>query len=396
MLNRRSLLRQAALVSLSPLVPGFVSRTASAAAPERDGRVLVVVQLDGGNDGINTVIPVGDEAYARCRRELRIAADRVCGLGESGGIKLGLHPAMRGAADLFGDGRLAIVQGVGYPNPDRSHFESLATWQTARLGRDEGGDPGWLGRALDSVGGQDGGPAAIHVGDESVPRALTARRALTTSFADDADLSLALTSPSIAPATGTNLAAFVSRTLTTAYATSADLEAATRRRDAQARYPDTALARRLDLVARSIKAGFPTRVYYAIQPGYDTHASQLPTHARLLGEFSGAVRAFLDDLKAAHLDDRVALMAFSEFGRRPEENGSIGTDHGTAGPVFVAGAGVRGGFVGDPPRLEALVGGDLSWAVDFRQVYASILAGWLGLAPEPILGGPFAQLPLWR
>jgi len=396
MLNRRSLLRQSAFVSLSPLIPRFVAQSASAAAPDRDGRILVVVQMDGGNDGINTVVPVGDALYAKYRRELRIASNRVRRLGDSGGFAVGLHPAMRGMADLFEDGRLAIVQGVGYPNPDRSHFESMATWQTARLGRDETGDPGWLGRALDVAPRSEGGPAAIHVGAESPPRALVTRRASTTSFADAADLSLALAAPPSPPATGTDLAAFVERTLTSAYAAAASLDAATKSRDVLARYPDTPLARRLDLVARSIKAGFSTRVYYTIQAGYDTHSVQLPAHARLLDEFSGAVAAFLDDLKAAQLADRVVVMAFSEFGRRPEENGSIGTDHGTAGPVFLAGPSVRGGLHGQTPRLDSLVDGDLPWSVDFRQVYASILDGWLGVAADGVLGGNFAGLLLFR
>ena len=166
-------------------------------------------------------------------------------------------------------------------------------------------------------------------------------------------------------------------------------------RDSKARYPETALARRLDLVARSIKAGFPSRVYYAIQGSYDTHAVQLPAHARLLGEFSGAIKAFLDDLTAANLADRVVLIAFSEFGRRPEENGSIGTDHGTAGPVFVAGPSVRGGLVGRTPRLGELVDGDLAMQVDFRSVYATLLDDWLGIPSVGVLGDSFAKLPLF-
>src|SRR6476620_5580089 len=144
MLTRRALLRSSAMLSLAPAVPGFLSRTARAAVPERDGRVLVVLQLDGGNDGINTVVPFGDEAYAKHRRVLRLPTDKLCKL-DSG---VGLHPAMRAAADLYEAGRLAIVQGVGYPNPNRSHFESMAIWQTARLhpGQEE---PGWLARAIE-------------------------------------------------------------------------------------------------------------------------------------------------------------------------------------------------------------------------------------------------------
>ena len=397
MLDRRALLKRSAFLSLAPLVPGFLARTASAAAPDRDGRVLVVVQMDGGNDGINTVVPIGDEAYAGLRPTLRIAKDRARGLGESDGVAVGLHPAMRAAADLFHDGRLAIVQGVGYPNPDRSHFESMAIWQTARPGRDDRGQLGWLGRALDASDRVGVGPAAIHVGDESLPRALTSRRAVAASFADASDLALALAAPPSSPAEGDDLAAYVARTVTDAYATAAELtSAAAKGRDARARYPDSPLAMRLDLVARSIKAGSAARVYYAIQPGYDTHAVQLPTHARLLGEFSGAVRAFLDDLAAAGLDDRVVLMAFSEFGRRPGENGSLGTDHGTAGPLFLAGRPVRGGLVGATPRLGELVDGDLAWSTDFRRVYAAILGGWLGVPEDSVLGGRFESPPLFR
>ena len=264
MLNRRSLLNQSAFLSLSPLVPGFLARTAAAAAPDRDGRILVVIQMDGGNDGLNTVIPIGDELYGKLRRDLRISRDRVCGLGESGGIAVGLHPAMKAAADMVSEGRLAIVQGVGYPNPDRSHFESMATWHTGRLGRDDSGDPGWLGRALDLAGQTDLGPSATHVGDESIPRALIARRATTASYADAADFNLALSVPPAASVAGADLASFVGRTVTSAYTTAAELgAAASRGGTAQPRYPETKLAQRLGLVARSIKAGLlrhPVRV----------------------------------------------------------------------------------------------------------------------------------------
>jgi uncharacterized protein (DUF1501 family) len=392
MLTRRDLLRGSAFLSLAPVVPGFLTRTARAAEPERDGRVLVVLQLDGGNDGINTVVPFGDEAYAKHRRELRIPADTLCKVGDG----IGLHPSLRAAADLLEDGRLAIVHGVGYPNPDRSHFESMRIWQTARPGRPGGDALGWLGLALDAAPRGDG-PDAVHVGGENLPRALFARRATSTSFADASDLALALPAPPDggSPA-GDDLAAFVNRTVTNAYATAAELEAAAARgADASARYPDTGLANRLGLVARSIKAGSSARIYYAIQSGYDSHAVQLPTHSRLLREFAGAVRAFLDDLAAAKLADRVVLMAFSEFGRRPEENGSAGTDHGTAGPVLLAGPGVRPGLIGACPSLTDLDDGDLRAAVDFRRVYASVL-GWLGLPSEAALGGAFASLPLLR
>ena len=194
---------------------------------------------------------------------------------------------------------------------------------------------------------------------------------------------------------GDDLAAFVNRTVTGAYATAAELEAATtRRHDSAARYPGTSCDRYLDLVARSIKSGSPARVYYVIQSGYDSHAAQLPTQASLLGEFARSVRAFLDDLAAAKLADGVLLLAFSEFGRRPQENGSLGTDHGTAGPVFLAGPNVKAGLVGKTPSLGDLENGDLKWSIDFRSVYATLLDQWLGVPAEEVLGQRFEHLPI--
>jgi uncharacterized protein (DUF1501 family) len=397
MLHRRELLRRSALLSLSPLVPGFLARTADAASARPDSRVLVVIQLDGGNDGINTVVPFGDEAYKTLRRELRLPADKLHRIAPG----LGLHPSMRAAADLLESGRLAIVQGVSYPNPNRSHFESMAIWQTARLDRGPGEPAGWLGRALDAAPGRDG-PAAVFVGEQSLPRSLFARRAVATSFADASDLALTVPPPPAAPATSAkepaaagDLAAFVNRTVASAYATATELEAAASRKSGDARrYPETDLARRLELVARSIKCGCSARVYYLVQPGYDTHAVQLPGHAQLLREFSGGLRAFLDDLAAAKLADRVLVIAFSEFGRRPAENGSLGTDHGTAGPVFVAGAAVKPGLVGQTPLLGDLKDGDLKWGVDFRRVYATLLDRWLDVPSVGVLGSRFEALPL--
>ncbi len=375
MLTRRGLLKRSALLSLAPVVPGFLARTARAARPERDGRILVVVQLDGGNDGINTVVPFGDEEYARHRKELRLPADRLCKLTQH----VGLHPAMRRAAEMVDDGRLAIVQGVGYPNPDRSHFRSMAIWQTAHLDGQKPEVHGWLGRALDGAGIANG-PSAVFVGERDLPRALRGRRTVTASFADPADL-----------------ASFVNRSVTSAYATAEELStAASRGRDATARYPASELGKHLELVAQSIKAGAGARVYYAIQSGYDTHAVQLPAQAQLLGDFSRAIRAFLDDLAAAKLADGVVLMAFSEFGRRPTENGSLGTDHGTAGPVFLAGPRLKAGLIGETPRLGELVDGDLKWSIDFRRVYATLLDQWLGLPAETVLGQRFEPLPILK
>ena len=257
---------------------------------------------------------------------------------------------------------------------------------------------GWLGRRWTSNGRRTRGWTRFTLAIGVFLAPLVARRAVTTSFADASDLTLSL--PVAAGSnslkdSGDELAAFVQRTVTSAYTSAAELQAATSQaRGGSARYPETDLAGRFDLVARSIKAGSPARVYYLIQSGYDSHAVQLPTHSRLLGELSGALRAFLDDLASAKLAERVIVMAFSEFGRRPEENGSLGTDHGTAAPVFVAGTSVEGGLKGRTPLLGDLVDGDLRWSTDFRSIYATLLDHWLELPSEEALGGRFDTMPL--
>jgi uncharacterized protein (DUF1501 family) len=396
MLSRRAFLKSSTLLSLAPAVPSFLAQTARAAKPERDGRVLVVIQLDGGNDGINTVVPFKDEGYAKHRKLLRLPADRLLKVGDG----VGLHPALSGFGKLLESGRLAVVQGVGYPNPSRSHFRSMAVWHTARFTPEEHKGPGWLGLALDDAPAPAGGaPTSVLSGMSAPTTALRGRRCLCSALAHLDDLTLhgdveprrALA----ATAVGEDLQAFVRRSMLDAYTTADRLKEAAAVKDT-ASYPGTALAERLRLIALLLKAGFGTRVYYAVQRTYDTHSVQLPEHARLLGELGGAVRAFLDDLKAAGLAQRVAVLAFSEFGRRVAENGSAGTDHGTAGPVFLAGPGVRPGLVGATPSLLQLEDGDLKVGLDFRRVYAGVLEGWLGLPSRPALGGAFERLPLFR
>ena len=290
----RATLRSSSLIALAPTVPGFLVGAARAASPDASGRVLVVVQLDGGNDGINTLVPFRDEGYARHRRALRLPAKEIIRVtGE-----VGLHPALAAAGDLLQDGRLAIVSGVGYPNPNRSHFEGMAIWQTARFDEAEHKGPGWLGRGLDGDRpARDGSPAAFCVGEVELPVALRARRAVSSGLRRAEDFRLETSARAKAePAAagpGDALAAFVRRSTLDSYATADRIADVLRGPEPAARYPATELAGRLRLVARMIKAGLGTRVYYALQRGYDTHSDQLPAHARLLGELAGALRGFL-------------------------------------------------------------------------------------------------------
>jgi len=395
--NRRDFLRTSSLLALAPTVPAFLTAAARAAPPQRDGRVLVVIELNGGNDGINTVVPFTDEGYAKNRKSLRLPANQLLKIND----QVGLHPALRGAAKLLESNRLVIVQGVGYPNSNRSHFQSMAIWQSGRM-RPAPDNLGWLGAALDGGSSPaDGSPAAVLSGFDNLPLALGGRhcRAAAMTRLDDLVLhgSVDLQRAFAAHDTADDLKSFVRRSFLDAYATADRLRAVVGTSDRGAAYPQTQLGERLRLVAQLLKGGLGTRVYYAIHRGYDTHYAQIPTHSMLLGELSGALKAFLDDLAAAELAERVLVFCFSEFGRPVQENGSEGTDHGTAGPVLLAGPHVKAGLVGTTPSLTDLdPHGDLKVGLDFRQVYASVLEDWLDLPSKPVLGADFAKLSLFR
>jgi uncharacterized protein (DUF1501 family) len=397
-------LKSSALLAFSPTVPEFLARTARAAGPERDGRVLVIVQLDGGNDAINTLVPHADEGYERYRKVLRLDKRRLIRIND----QVGLHPALGGLSTLLERGQLALVPGVSYPNPNRSHFESMAIWQTARLGAEQNAGPGWIGRAFDARAGSaevaTSGAPSLFIGDGSPPVALRGRRSSATSLARVDDLrlpeglipSLAETRLSGSTEADNGLAAFIRRSLLDSYASAQRVSELVARSTASSSesYPDDSLGERLRTVARLLKAGLGARVFYTVQPGYDTHAGQLETHDRLLRILSSSLKAFFDDLTAAKLVDRVLVLGFSEFGRRVAENGSAGTDHGTAGLVLLAGQGVKGGIHGKVPSLTDLPDGDPRWSIDFRRIYATVLEDWLGLSAEQALGGRFERLPM--
>jgi uncharacterized protein (DUF1501 family) len=400
MITRRNFLRSSSLIALTPFVPTFLDETARAAGAAPDSRILVVVQLDGGNDGINTLVPYADEAYPKLRKELRIKSDEVLKIND----RVGLHPAMRSMSQLLGQGRLAIAQGVGYPNPNRSHFESMRIWQTASLKPAET-QPGWLAQSFDQLPWPRAasGPDAIYVGDSDLPRALVGRRTDAAAIATADDLALRLPTDKSnsadnpkSDATSDDISSFVNRTVLGAYSTARELSRPRPASAPEVVYPQTKLATQLQLVSRFIKSGAATRVYYASQTGYDTHYAQLPQHEDLLRELSNAIKTFLDDLKSAGLSDRVLLMAFSEFGRRAAENGSLGTDHGSAGPVFLAGEKLNPGLMGPTPNLSDLEKGDIKMSTDFRSLYATLLKDWLTIPITPSLTANLKPLPLLK
>jgi uncharacterized protein (DUF1501 family) len=386
MLTRRSFLQSSSLLALAPTVPLFVAGTARATAADKDARVLVVVQLDGGNDALNTAVPHADPSYQKLRPKLKLDPKTLVKLTDD----LGLHPALKPLDKLLQAGHLGVLPGIGYPNPNRSHFESMAIWHTARFDPEERKTHGWIGRALDPSAG-----TAYMVGG-SVPVALRGRRSAAVALGRVEDVLLAdpeTARRSVGPESSDDLLAFVRRQAVDAQAAAERVSALTGGDGAS--YPATGLAGRLKLVARLLKADLGARVFYTAQAGYDTHANQRFTHSGLLSEFAGAVAAFFDDLTTAGLAERVVLVAFSEFGRTIKENGSAGTDHGTAGVVFLAGPGVKAGVTGTMPSLTELEKGEPRMTTDFRGVYAAALTDWLGL-PADGLGGTFERPAVLR
>jgi uncharacterized protein (DUF1501 family) len=407
LITRRNFLRGSAtagIVSLAGMPPEFLRRAALANEPHlnhADQRILVILELEGGNDGLNTVIPYADDEYYKARPGIAIAREAVLRLDES----VGLHPQLGGLRELFDNDMLAIIQGVGYPQQDRSHFRSMDIWQSASL-EAAAPDRGWLGRALDhEADPQSPDAPALAIGLQRLPLALTAANVNVPTIADidgfrlnaggdDAtgrkrrDLMRRLAEPSSG---GDGESQFLQRAATTAYRTAERLGEVTRDYKPAASYPATQLANNLKLIAQMIAGDLGTRIFFVSLGGFDTHAQQVGAHQALLGELSSAVKAFYDDLKGHGLDERVVLATYSEFGRRVKENGSLGTDHGAASQMFVVTAG-KGGVYGAHPALTDLDEGDLKFHTDFRSVYATLLEKWLGFDSEPVLGSQFEMM----
>ena len=415
MLSRRQLLSRtlqgSTLLALSPVVPQFLINTAQAADPGKD-HILVVVEMTGGNDGLNMVIPYEDDLYYKARPTLGIKKAEVVRLND----EVGLHPAMRSLEKLRG-GNLAAILGVGYPNPDRSHFESMDKWQS--------GDPrgrtqsGWLGRGLGNLeAAREGGVPAMHIGSSRLPLAMQGASGGAVSVNDRqpfriefgggteertkarAQLIEDMAQPSAAP--GDELLDFVARrqvqTLTAADRLK-EVVASFRgnnqnlRFDNQGRIIFNTLSGKLQLVAELIRRGFGTRVFYVSIDGFDTHSNQAQPHKDLLGQVADGIVNLFDTLKASGNDSRVRVLTFSEFGRRVQENASKGTDHGAGSCLFVAGPGIGADVIGAHPSLKDLDSGDLKHHTDFRRVYATLLDHWLGIDSQAVLAGKFDHLP---
>jgi uncharacterized protein (DUF1501 family) len=440
--TRRDFLRRTVLGSaLTWTVPMFLADTFSAlqaaaaansatqVATGKDGTVLVVLQMAGGNDGLNTVVPYASDYYHRARPKLGLAATGILKLND----EIGLHGALQGFKELYDGGQLSVIQGVGYPNPNRSHFRSTEIWQTAsdaeRIEK-----YGWLGRYFDNACAGADPAVGVTIGSQ-LPEAFFAARPKGICFSNPQNYrfmaegagseesyrklnELEASGPGMAPVevsgerpnsgdsismlpagapmTGGRAIDFIARTALDAQLSSEEIRGVAARVQNQAVYPNSPLAGSLKLVAKLIGGGLPTRVYYAAQGGYDTHTNQLATQQRLLQDLGDSLKAFMADLKAQGNLSRVLVMTFSEFGRRVAENASGGTDHGAAAPMFLLGQRVKAGLLGRYPSLapQDLFQGDVQYNVDFRSVYAGVLEHWLGTRSAPILGRKFTPLPV--
>jgi uncharacterized protein (DUF1501 family) len=406
MFNRRRFLTRSlqgsSLLAMGTLVPQFVSRTAEAAAPGKDN-ILVVLEMTGGNDGLNTVIPYADDLYHKARPTLRQTKDVVIRLDDH----VGLNSAMQGIRPMWEKGQLAVVQGVGYPNPERSHFEAMDIWQSA--------DPkrvvttGWLGRAACEMKNLAGGVSILQVGSKNLPLALSGAPgggAVTLYDQNSFRLQLGGGKASqhkarrklldeLTAAGASNgeedLTSFIQRRQVQTLTAVETLRELLEGKNAIAR-PGAGLSQKLLLIAELIDRGFGTRIFYVSLEGFDTHAAQAPAHAGLLGDLASSINSFFETLKKSGNDSRVRLMTYSEFGRRVQENGSRGTDHGAGSCLFLAGPSVKAGVVGKHPSLADLDADDLKFHTDFRRVYATLLDGWLGCDSKTVLGGKWEHV----
>lgn len=432
MFNRREMLRGMLqgmpLLAMAANVPDFLTRTAWAAAdaPANKDKILVVLELTGGNDGLNMLVPYADPLYHKARPTIGVRKNEVIRIDDS----LGLNPRLSQLETMLSQHHLSLVQGVGYPNPIRSHFESMDVWHT--------GDPtrrsraGWLGQAINALPQAAGKIPGLNLNGNKLPLALQGGPAVPTINSnlnyglelggiDPEDIAKQKPAPDAKPdasasapapplstrqrlvreltaATPTgpgSMAEFVRRTALDSYSAADRLNQILAKIAGKNAFGLDNLAGRLQTVAQLIDADFGARVFFLALEGFDTHSDQRQQQDTLFSELDGALSSFYATLATAGHADRVLLMTFSEFGRRVHENGG-GTDHGSASTMILAGGQLTGGLVGKPPRLDDLADGDVKFQIDFRRVYATILDEWLKCDSRRVLGDTWEKLPLFK
>ncbi|MBV8195095.1 MAG: DUF1501 domain-containing protein [Candidatus Dormibacteraeota bacterium] len=385
------------------IVPPVLAKSVFAATIDgnHNDRILVLLQMAGGNDGLNTVVPYSDPAYLSARPNVGIKPDSVLPLVNG----VGLNPAMPKLKALFDSGRLAIVQGVGYDNPTYSHFEGMSVWEHADPSRQQ--TDGWLGKLLASQIDTQGHPmTACALGEVTTPPELNASGATVSviqsapSYAIAGDAADQRAAPALYKRTPGIYGVLFDQALTTAQAGIGAVSQAARTYKPAVAYVSSttpaaagSIAASLQLTAEMIVTQPGVKICHVVLGGFDTHQDENTRQNALLGELDTAVSAFVQDIAAHGMAERVVLLTWSEFGRRIAENGSGGTDHGAAAPVFVAGAPVKGGLYGEPPSLTSTIdSGNLRYTVDFRSVYQAVIRDWLQADAQSVLGGSFPEL----
>jgi len=399
-LSRKKFLQISSLASASFMVPGFLKSFAATTPASGSSKKLIILQLSGGNDGLNTVIPFRNDIYRSARPGIGLKNEDILGLTD----EIGLNHSLKGFKNLLDQSSLSIINGVGYDRPNRSHFRSMDIWQSASSSEDIV-TTGWIGRYLDQScpDCNTHNSLAIEV-DDSLSLSMKGLRHSALAIRDPqqfynaakAPFLTAIADPSHNLEHGNGLPDFLRKTLRETISSAEYVNEHFNSGKPKQTYPDTAIGKRMKTIASLLLSNADTQVYYASHGSFDTHVGQRGRQDKLLAELDDAISAFVLEMKAAGLFNDVLIMTFSEFGRRVSENGSGGTDHGTAAPMFfISGSLKKPGIYNPIPDLSDLDDGDLKHSIDFRQTYSSVLSDWLKTDPDRILKSPSPGLALF-
>jgi uncharacterized protein (DUF1501 family) len=396
LIKRREFLQVGSLATASFLVPKFLKAFEGGNRVPLGNKVVVILQLSGGNDGLNTVIPVRNDIYYSSRPHLGIERNKALGITD----EVGLHPVLTGFKDLYDDGSLGILNNVGYPNPDRSHFRSMDIWQTGS-GSNEYVPTGWIGRYLDAqCSGCDKPTQALEI-DDVLSLALKGSHVKGLALKDPKKLYgisnekyfKDILKQHTSDHHNEQPVDYLYKTMAETLSSADYIFKESKLHPSSADYPNTELAKNLKTIASLIYSDINTKVYYVSLGSFDTHINQDAQQSRLFTEMNDAISAFVKDLKANNRFQDVLLFTFSEFGRRVSQNASGGTDHGTANNMFlISGSLQQKGVLNAMPDLADLQEGDLKYKVDFKDVYATVLRNWLNADDEKILGKQYNPL----
>jgi uncharacterized protein (DUF1501 family) len=397
--TRRQFIKKSALTTVGGLlIPNFLKayEKQHLGLPQKTDKTLVIIQLSGGNDGLNTVVPFRNDIYYKSRPTIGIAQDKVLKLND----EVGLNPAMLGLRELYDKGLVSIVNNVGYPNPDRSHFRSMDIWHTASEST-EYLSTGWIGRYLDANCEGNCVPYQALEIDDTLSLSMKGQKVKALAVQDPEKLYKQISGEMMSritknkPADNNENVAYLYKTLAETASSAEFLHQKSKIYKTTAQYPQGELGQRLKTISELIVSEMPTNVYYASISGFDTHFNQVNQQERLLKNYADSIKVFVEDLKKNNKLKDVVILTFSEFGRRVKQNASGGTDHGTANNVFLIGENLKRPQVfNEAPNLTDLDEGDLKFTIDFRQIYASLLNDWLNVDEKLILGKSFEGLKL--